>query len=355
MNLKLNSSFLNELKFDVLSVCRSRKMRFTLSILMLICLVSAVHFQPSHSSNTRTSGFKLKNLFDGHHGKHFGGTDVISSRKFGLGIKAVLLKPLLLVALAKIKLALLFGKPLVLLTLKKLLLDVVLGKLLLKIPLILLGGKALIAKVLALKFALIAKGLIGLKAPLVLLFLGGFLKGALKGTGLGLAIAGGLLKLNDHGSSAEDEYDEHYYALPPPPPPSYGAPSYYSAPASYSSAPAPVYSSPDPLYSQNYDAVISEYSGVGGGYDIGRKKRNAGRRNDDSEEEVEDSEEDLTDESPEDLKLEFEAARTNANAYLYMAAQFDEQSCGRRLMCEVYQKPQGSRTDDELILQDIFG
>jgi hypothetical protein len=70
---------------------------------------------------------------------------------------------------------------------------------------------------------------------------------------------------------------------------------------------------------------------------------------------VEDSEEDLTDESPEDLKLEFEAARTNANAYLYMAAQFDEQSCGRRLMCEVYQKPQGSRTDDELILQDIFG
>ena len=347
---------------NVLSICRSRKMRSTLSILMLICLVSAVHFQPSYSSNTRPSGFKLKNLFDfdGHHGKH--GTDVISSRKFGLGIKAVLLKPLLLVALAKIKLALLFGKPLVLLTLKKLLLDVVLGKLLLKIPLILLGGKALIAKVLALKFALIAKGLIGLKAPLVLLFLGGFLKGALKGTGLGLAIAGGLLKLNDQGSSVEEEYDEPYYALPPPPPPSYGAPSYYSAPSPYSSAPAsysgaPIYSSPDPLYSQGYDAGNSGYSGVGGGYDIGRKKRNAEKRNDedDSGEEVEDSDEDLTDESPEDLKLEFEAARTNANAYLYMAAQFDEHSCGRRLMCEVYQKPLGSRTDDELILQDIFG
>jgi hypothetical protein len=72
-------------------------------------------------------------------------------------------------------------------------------------------------------------------------------------------------------------------------------------------------------------------------------------------EEVEDSEENFSDESPEELRREIEAARTNGHAYLYMAAQFDEQSCGRRLMCEVYQKPQGSRTDDELILQDIFG
>ena len=77
-------------------------------------------------------------------------------------------------------------------------------------------------------------------------------------------------------------------------------------------------------------------------------------RNDDSEEE-EESEEEFTDESPEDVKLEIEAARTNIHAYLYMAAQFDEQSCGRRLMCEVYQKPQESVTEDELIIQDIFG
>jgi hypothetical protein len=352
-----------------------KKMRCTLSILMLICLVSAVHFQPGHSSsNNRALGFKLKNLFDGLHGKH--STDVISSRKFGLGIKAVLLKPLLLVALAKIKLALLFGKPLVLLTLKKLLLDVVLGKLLLKIPLILLGGKALIAKILALKFALVTKGLVGLKAPLVLLFLGGFLKGALKGTGLGLAIAGSLLKHTGHGSS-DEEYDEPaYYAppaysyniLPPPPPPStYGAPSVYStyssAPTSYSSgatsypnAPAPVYSAPQP-YSESFDVSEAGYSGIGGGYDIGRRKRSLKERNDDSEEEeeVEDSEEEFTDESPEDVKLEIEAARTNVHAYLYMAAQFDEQSCGRRLMCEVYQKPQESVTEDELIIQDIFG
>ena len=56
-----------------------------------------------------------------------------------------------------------------------------------------------------------------------------------------------------------------------------------------------------------------------------------------------------------DIQLEFEAARTNGNAYLYMAAQFDEQSCGRRLMCEIYQKPHESLTEDEVLLQDIFG
>jgi hypothetical protein len=222
--------------------------------------------------------------------------------------------------------------------------------------------------VLALKFALITKGLIGLKAPLALLFLGGFLKGALKGSGLGLALglAGSLLKQTGHGSSGE-EYDEPaYYAppayghiLPPPPPPSYGAAVPYSEPLllhaqpAYSSA--PVYSAPasQSQYTQESSAYYgSEHSGYGR-YDGGRKKRNA----DDSEEEeeVEDSEEEFSEESPEELRLEIEAARTNVHAYLYMAAQFDEQSCGRRLMCEVYQKPQGSHTEDELILQDIFG
>ena len=354
------------------------KMRSILSIVMLICLVSAINFQPSHSSSHQKPGFQLKGLIQkGLDGleelrdKHAVGKDVISSRKLGLGLKfkAILLKPLLLVVLAKIKLALLLGKPLALLALKKLLLKGVLGKLLLKIPLILLGGKAvLLAKVLALKFALITKGLIGLKAPLALLFLGGFLKGALKGSGLGLALglAGSLLKQTGHGSSGE-EYDEPaYYAppaygqiLPPPPPPSYGAAVPYSeplhlhAPPAYSSA--PVYSAPayQSQYTQESSAYYgSEHSGYGR-YDGGRKKRNA----DDSEEEeeVEDSEEEFSEESPEELRLEIEAARTNVHAYLYMAAQFDEQSCGRRLMCEVYQKPQGSHTEDELILQDIFG
>jgi hypothetical protein len=60
-------------------------------------------------------------------------------------------------------------------------------------------------------------------------------------------------------------------------------------------------------------------------------------------------------ESLEDLKLEFEAARTNGNAYLFMAAQFDEQSCGLRLLCEVYQKPQESLTQDETLLQNLLG
>ncbi|XP_057369467.1 uncharacterized protein LOC130690483 [Daphnia carinata] len=319
-------------------------MRSTFSILMLVCLFCAVHFQPSHSH--QPSGYNLKGLSETRydHGKH--GIDVISSRKFGIGLKAILFKPLLLLALAKIKLALLVGKPLVLLALKKLLLKAVLGKLLLKIPLILLGGKALIAKVLALKFALITKGLVGLKAPLVMLFLGGFLKGLLKGTGLGLAIAGSLLKLKGHETS-EEEYDDYYY---PPvqsyvlPPPAYRAPASYGAPA------APSYGSGASLGGNHFESGIS---GFGGGYGGGRKRRNV--NDDESGEEIEDSEEDFSGESADDLKLEFEAARTNGNAYLYMAAQFDEQSCGRRLMCEVYQKAHESLTEDEIILKDIFG
>jgi hypothetical protein len=342
-------------------------MRSMMSFLMLICLVSAINFQPSYSSQQQP-GLNLRTIIqkgldgpDEPYGQQAVGTDVASSRLgLGLKFKAILLKPLLLVVLAKIKLALLLGKPFALLALKKLLLKAVLGKLLLKIPLILLGGKAVIlAKVLALKFALITKGLIGLKAPLALLFLGGLLKGALKGTGLGLALglAGSLLKPG-HSSSGEEYDAPAYYAPPayghiqPPPPPSYGAPAPYSEPIYLRAPPAiqsyaPVHSAPA---QQSYPQGGS-HNGYGG-YD-GRKKRNVEERND--SEEVEDSEEDFSDESPEELRREIEAARTNGHAYLYMAAQFDEQSCGRRLMCEVYQKPQGSRTDDELILQDIFG
>ncbi|XP_032783818.2 uncharacterized protein LOC116921578 [Daphnia magna] len=322
-------------------------MRSTISILMLVCLFSAIHFQPSHSSSHQPSGYNLKGLSETRYddGKH--GIDVISSRKFGIGLKAILFKPLLLLALAKIKLALLVGKPLVLLALKKLLLKAVLGKLLLKIPLILLGGKALVAKMLALKYALITKGLVGLKAPLVMLFLGGFLKGLLKGTGLGLGIAGSLLKLKGHGAS-EEEYDDSYYYPPVQtyvlPPPAYRAPTPYS----YGAPAAPSYVNGASLGGHNFESGIS---GFGGGYGGGRKKRNVNE----SGEEFEDSVEDFSGESADDLKLEFEAARTNGNAYLYMAAQFDEQSCGRRLMCEVYQKPKESLTEDEIILQDIFG
>ncbi|XP_057369466.1 uncharacterized protein LOC130690482 [Daphnia carinata] len=337
-------------------------MRSRLSILMLICLQLAITLQPSQSSVHHPPSFKLKELIhkglhelEALHEKHATGKAVIQSRKFGLGIKAILLKPLLLIALAKIKLALLLGKPFALLALKKLLLKAALGKLLLKIPLILLGGKAVIlAKVLALKFALVTKGLIGLKAPLALLFLGGFLKGAIGGSGLGLALgfAGSLLKLKGLGAS-EEEYDEPSYTYLPPPPP-----SVYSGPAPYSYA--PVYDAPAPLYSNggslgNSFATGYENNAGGftGGYENGRRKRDVVEEND-SEEEF-DSEEDSSEESPEELRLEFEAARTNGNAYLYMAAQFDEQSCGRRLMCEVYQKSQHSLTEDEKILRNIFG
>ncbi|XP_057369474.1 uncharacterized protein LOC130690487 [Daphnia carinata] len=338
-------------------------MRSILSVVTLMCLLSAVHFQPSTGVH-QPSSIELKGLIQKGldelqelHAKDVSGPDVISSRKLGLGIKAILLKPLLLVALAKIKLALLLGKPFALLALKKLLLKGALGKLLLKIPLILLGGKAVIlAKVLALKFALVTKGLIGLKAPLALLFLGGFLKGAIGGSGLGLALglASSLLKLK--GLGANEEHDEPSYTYVPPPPPAY-SPSYSSAqsaraPPPYSPA-SPVHSA-GPSYSDNSGANVganhfgadygSSASGHGGDYGVRRGKRD-----------TEGSDEEFDEESVEDLQLEFEAARTNGNAYLYMAAQFDEQSCGRRLMCEIYQKPKESLTDDENILQDIFG
>jgi hypothetical protein len=323
---------------------------------MLVCLVSAINFQLSHSSSSeQESNLKLKELIE----KGFeeledlpniqsDGTDVASSRKLGLGlkVKGLFLKPL---ALAKIKIALLLGKPLVLTTLKKLLLKGFLGKLLLKIPLILLGtGKAgLLAKVVALKFALIKKGLFGLKAPLALLFLGGLIKVALKGTGLGLALglAGSLLKPNGHSGEEYDEPTKGYAPLkiPPPPPPTYNPPTVYSAPV-YS---APVVYSSVPLYSPT--PYFQTSSNVGGSnYGSGRRKRNLQENNDSGEEF-------FSDESAEELRLEIEAAEINGNAYLYMAAQFDEQSCGRRLFCEVYQKPKGNLTEDEKLLQNNFG
>lgn len=361
-------------------------MRLSLFCLLLVSFLAIIHFQQIDGHLPPI--FKGKGLGKGGHGKEAGGTAlaaVISSRKLGLGLKAILLKPLLLVALAKIKLALLVGKPLALLALKKLLLKAVLGKLLLKIPLILFKGKALLVKMLALKFALITKGLVGLKAPLALLFLGA----CSLGSGLSLALSLGS-KLKEHFGSEEDySYEEEGYALPQPiyqyrPPPissyrgslshspSYGAPSDYS--------PAPAYSVPNPSYGKYFTSQTSgygakSYGGAGypsvnsaveqivGFHGEGRRKRNTRStidgveedNEDVGDEEVEESEEDAIDETPENLRLEFEAARTNGNAYLYMASQFDEQSCGRRLICEVYQKPHESLSEDEILLQEIFG
>ncbi len=355
-------------------------MRSSLSILTLVCLIAAIHFQPSQSHLPPI--LRGRGLGKAATGRDAGGTAlaaVISSRKIGLklGLKAILFKPLLLVALAKIKLALLLGKPLALLAIKKLLLKAVLGKLLLKIPLILLKGKALLVKMLALKFALVTKGLLGLKAPLAMLFLGACALGS--GLGLALALGATLHKLKEHDSFEED-YDEPSYALPPPRP-VYGAPI-YSAPA------APSYAPPAPSYAPaptQHPAPYAQASGGGGGYGGeyaasqqggggygvggggygGRRKRDADSsaetggeedENDDSAEETEEnSAEEEIDENPEDIQLEFEAARTNGDAYIYMAAQFDEQSCGRRLLCEVYQKPHETLTEDEILLQDIFG
>lgn len=361
------------------------KMRFTYSVFILIFL-SFIHFQPSHSH--LPPSFKGKLLGKGTQEKDAGGTAlaaVITSRKLDRGLKAILFKPLLLVALAKIKFALLLGKPLVLLAIKKLLLKAVLGKLLLKIPLILLKGKALLVKMLTLKFALVTKGLLGLKAPLAMLFLGACALGS--GLGLALALGATLHKLKE-GSYEDYSYEEPYY---PPPRPSYDPPSppAYNSPYSYSLDPA--HSSPAVSYSQNGRVIsngfgndvtaltvgIGENSNFGTGYSgfgnvvNGFEDGNEGKRekrdyshfipsinNDEKNENGEggdESYEESIEESPEDLQHEFEAARTNGIAYLYMAAQFDELSCGRRLMCEIYQKAHENLTEDEILLKEIFG
>ncbi|KZS17480.1 putative Proteasome assembly chaperone 2 [Daphnia magna] len=143
-------------------------------------------------------------------------------------------------------------------------------------------------------------------------------------------------------------------------------------------SPDPAYSSPTAQYSSNSGGssstgseffsqsvgigANSAYSSYANRKVVNRRKRDYSRLSYLSipedrygEESGEEDEEETIDESPEDLQLEFEAARTNGNAYLYMAAQFDDQSCGRRLICEIYQKPHESLTEDEILLQEIFG
>lgn len=354
-------------------------MRTTLSILMLVCLASSVISQDLGliqrflSQGNLQPGVLFSRLVQkgidgfGELQKHFTGKDVLntSQPKFGLGIQS-LSKPLLLIALAKIKLALLFGNPLVLLVLKKLLLQAVLGKLLLQIPLILLGGKALVlTNILAIKFALMAKGLVGFKASLTLLFLGGFLKSALGGgSGLTtiLGLAGSLLKLTGLGFKNEEEDERPNYKLPVKTfgiPPSFEKLSFGSSPVSLNAAssfqiPTTILSTPAP--SSPIGANLSGFnfgiSGFGGGANgFGSKLTKRSKR--DVQEEIGDRI--SREESLDDIKLEFEAARTNGKAYLYMAAQFDEQSCGLRLLCEIYQKPQESLTQNEIILQNLLG
>lgn len=361
-------------------------MRTVLSILMLVCLASVTIQQQSQNQRVLSQlglalpppSVILSRLVQ--HGvdkleglqKQFSGADVnlFSDRKSGLGI-GTLFKPLLLVALAKIKLALLFGNPLVLLVLKKLLLHAVLGKLLLKIPLILLGGKALLlTNIMAIKFALIAKGLIGFKASLTLLFLGGFLKNTLGGSGLTtiLGLAGSLLKLTGHGFKSEEDDEQPNFKLPVTTfgiPPSFAKPSFNSPPvplktatsyqsrATVLSTPATPLTAPisTNLNGTNFGLGISGFGAngfSGSGLLTIRAKRDV--QGDNGERRGE-----FSGESLEDLKLEFEAARTNGNAYLFMAAQFDEQSCGLRLLCEVYRKPQESLTQDEILLQNLLG
>ena len=195
-----------------------------------------------------------------------------------------------------------------------------------------------------------------------------------------MALGATLHKLKEQDSYEDDYGYEESYALPPPP--AYGTPQSYSATyvqsngggyggeyaasqiGSFATAPIPSVGAGFPgANSQNiHGGGGAVNNGFGGSYS-GRRKRDAEDSSEstsnisdnESTEEIDDSVEESDDESSEDIQLEFEAARTNGNAYLYMAAQLDEQSCGRRLMCEIYQKPHDSLTEDEVLLQDIFG
>jgi len=195
-----------------------------------------------------------------------------------------------------------------------------------------------------------------------------------------LALGATLHKLKEQDSYEEDYGYEESYALPPPP--AYGPPQTYSAPyaqsngggyggeyaasqiGSFATAPIPTVGAGfTGASSQNlFGGSAAVNNGFGASYS-GRRKRDAEDSSEsassisdnESTEEIDESAEESDEESSDDIQLEFEAARTNGNAYLYMAAQFDEQSCGRRLMCEIYQKPHESLTEDEVLLQDIFG
>jgi len=257
---------------------------------------------------------------------------ILATKSFKIGfLKGLLFKPVALLVLAKLKVALILGKPLALLVLKKLLLKTLLGGLLLKVPLILLAKKVLLAKVLAVKFALVAKGLIGLKAPIILLFLAAAALG--KGTG----IAAILGKFNIFHE--EDEYEDYSYEDYSPPA-AYGQPIYtpqIAAPQFASSALPQLPQQPQAQY-------------------LGRKKRFVQFRDDSSEESGEEEQDEDSEEQEGDALVDqFEAARTNGDSYLLMASQFDDKSCGHRLICEVYQKPRSGLTDNEILLQELFG
>ena len=204
-------------------------MRLRLPLLTLLCLMAALHTLRADTLQQHAANFG-KAVKAKINGRGAALAAVLAPQMEPRIFKALLFKPLALVARVKIKLALLLGKPLLLLALKKLLLKPVIGALLLKIPLILHPGGALLLKLAALKLALLTKGLIGIKAPLALLVLGA----SALGSGIGLAIALGKLKDED-----EDDYDTGY-ALPAysPPRPVYTPPpaASYSSGGSYGAA-----------------------------------------------------------------------------------------------------------------------
>ena len=262
---------------------------------------------------------------------------ILATKSFKLGfIKGLLFKPVALLVLAKLKVALLLGKPLALLVLKTILLKTLLGGLLLKIPLLLLAKKVLL---LNLKFALIAKGLIGLKAPVILLFLAAAALG--KGTGL-LALLGKFKHFED-----DNDYDYDYDYVSYSPPVSYGQPIYTPQLPS-----VPVHPSGYPQQQQQQQQQQQHQQQQQ--YQHGRKKRFIQFASSEQDDDDQDDN-DVGEEEDDDVISQFRAARKNGDAYLLMASHFDQNSCGRRLICEIYEKPRSTLTDNEMLLQELFG
>ena len=318
-------------------------MRLTLIAAAVMSLVLALQFERSdtqyaaaHSQYNYQPSYEVVHYEDDDEVEHKGVgavlAAILATKSFKLGfIKGLLFKPVALLVLAKLKVALLLGKPLALLVLKKLLLKTLLGGLLLKIPLLLLAKKVLLIN---LKFALIAKGLIGLKAPVILLFLAA----AALGKGTGLLAALGKFK---HHFIEEEEYDYGYEDYTPPS--GYGQPIYTPHIASV------------PVYPSGYDQhqVQQVHQQPQQQHYHGRKKRFiqfAGHNSQDSRED-----DDIDVEDEDDVINQFRAARQNGDAYLLMASHFDRNSCGRRLICEIYEKPRSTLTDNEILLQELFG
>lgn len=322
--------FASRLEFQV-------RMRFTVFFVILASLVAVMHIQRTDCT--------FKKITFGKAVKGSKGVVLASilSPKL-LVLKSLLFKPIALLTLFKLKFALLLGKPAILITLKKLFVAPVIGGLLLKIPLIIKGaGTKILVKALALKLALVVKGLSVLKGPIVLLFI------AASALGTGINLVSSLGVRGNVGTTAVASYAAakppvyQEVALGKP----IGPTNYYQETAGVDQQIGPVNYSRQQVGQAIGATSYYQSNGRMDDYLLGGSRQKRATSEEDSDE--------SDDNDGVDIRTEFEAARQNGDSFLYMASIFDEHQCGSRLICEVYQKPRESLSDDEMVLQEIFG